>query len=353
MVDWSSLSPDEFEELCTAILYKNNFHDITKMGNTNDRDRGRDIVAYKTRTIMSAMDKDEKWIVQCKRYLASPPKIAKLRESLDWCKVHKPDGMIFFITNRLASETKDWLDGVKKDYGFDIRIADVDFLDDVLSRDPQLQRRFFEKPKVVLDPWYESLIGPRPPNSFLVYTAGEMPEEVERGAIGEWRQKLESEMESKHLNVAFFHPEFVGCDHGGINPDVTVSMDSYMIQKSDAVIAYLTNEELLGTITEIMLSYFQNKKIAIFIDESILYTIYNQDDPKLADVNELYSKVFKTKHSCPCNLGISSSDTIDRSKYWFLLNFLVQNRGDLIINVVNQKDYVSRMVSVIENWVNP
>ncbi len=87
MVDWSSLSPDDFEELCTAILYKNNFHDITKMGNANDRDRGRDIVAHKRKTIMSAIETDEKWIVQCKRYLASPPNIAHLRESFDgaWC----------------------------------------------------------------------------------------------------------------------------------------------------------------------------------------------------------------------------------------------------------------------------
>lgn len=203
----------------------------------------------------------------------------------------------------------------------------------------------------LLDPWYESLIGPRPPNSLLIYTAGEMPDDVERGAIGEWRQELESKVKSKHLNVDFYHPEFVGCDHGGINTEVTVSMDSYMIQKSDVVIAYLNNEELLGTIAEIMFSHFQNKKIAIFINESILYKIYNQDEPEIADANEFYSKVFKTKHSCTCNLG-NAGEIVDRNKYWFLLNFLMQNRVDLIINVVNQKNYANKMVSVIENWMN-
>lgn len=361
MTNWSLLSADEFEELCTALLYKNNFYNVTKMGDANDSDRGRDIIGYKLKQIMSNVVTKEQWIIQCKRHCSSPPSIRQLKDSLDWCLVHKPNGVIFFITNRLTSDAVDWFESAKNDYNFEIKIIDIDYLENELLKDPQLYRKFFEKNNFYKDPWYEMLIGPRPNKSLFVYTAGEMPDEVERGAIGKWRQNIENEVKSKKLDVGFFHPEFVGCDHGGITADVTVSYDSYMIQKSDAVIAYLNNEELFGTITEIMLAHFLNKKIAIFIDENIIYDIEEDiDDPDIddieiletfkEDVRKIYQNVFKTKHYCPCNLDFPGFT--NRNKYWFTLNYLMENGEDISINIVNKDNYSIEMLVAIEKWLS-
>ncbi len=360
MIDWSLLSPNEFEELCTALLYNDNFYNIQKMGDVNDRDRGRNIIAYKKMRIMSKIENEEKWVIQCKRHLVSPPSIHQLKDSLDWCIVHEPDGVIFFITNRLTSDTVDWLNGIKKKYTFKIVTLDIDYLDNQLSKYPQLHLKFFEKTKFIKlikeNPHYDRLIGPKPNNSFWIYTAGEMPEEVERGAIGQWRQRLENEVHSKNINVTFLHPEFVGCDHGGITAHETVSWDSYMIQKSDAIVAYLNNEELYGTITEIMLAHFLNKKIAIFIDKKLLYEIreykdvdevFEHSEDISEDVEKIYSNVFKTKHGCPCSLN----GFIDINKYWFILNYLEQSGEAIFIDAVNEDNCINNMVYTIENWL--
>ncbi|MFZ3382901.1 MAG: restriction endonuclease [Candidatus Methanoperedens sp.] len=354
MIDWSLLSPNEFEELCTALLYKDNFYNIKKMGDANDSDRGRDITANKKMRIMSKIENEEEWIIQCKRHLVSPPNINQLKDALDWCIAHKPDGVIFFITNRLTSATVDWLKLIKNHYTFQIVTLDIDYLEDQLSKDRQLYLKFFEKTQFIKsikeNPHYDVLIGPKPKNSFWIYTAGEMPDEVERGAIGQWRQRLENEVQPKNINVTFLHPEFVGCDHGGITAHETVSWDSYMIQKSDAIVAYLNDEELYGTITEIMLAHFLNKKIAIFIDKKLLYEIreYKNSEDILEDVNKIYSKVFKTKHGCPCSLN----GFIDTNKYWFILNYLEQTGEAVIIKEVNEDNYINNMVYIIEKWLS-
>lgn len=358
MIDWTSISSEDFEKLCTALLYKNNFHDIQRMGGSGDR--SRDIKAYKRKTILSAVERDEFWIIQCKRFTSRPPTINELRKELDWYIAHEPDGIIFFITNRLPADTQDWIEGIKNKYLFEINIVDIDYLENELSLDSKLFDRFFKEGKKTDESegygWYDQLIGPRT-HDLMIYTAGEMPEEAVPGAMAEWRRRLEKEVKTKKFNVGFFHPEFFGCDHTGINAVETVAMDKNMIQKADALIAYLNNEELYGTITEIMLAYFQNKKIAIFIDESILYRVFTQDTEDIqmeeygSRVEELYSKVYKTKHFCNCCLWFDGPSFLVENKYWFLLTLLSQTRKDIIIEAVDEDDYVDMMSATIEKWL--
>ena len=342
MINWKSLTPDKFEDLCISILFKNGYHNIQHLGGSGDR--GRDIIAHKKRTIVSSIEKDEKWIGQCKRHIEKPPTISELRKTIDWCIAHKPDGIIFFITNRLSPATSDWIEKIKSEYKFTITIIDIDYFGNELSKDKQLYERFFEKIEIPKSNWYDYLIGPKT-HKITIYTAGKMPEETTRKTITKWRKNIENKVRSRKLDVGFFHPEFIGCDHRGINTEETVSIDTHMIQQSDALIAYLNEDELYGTIVEIMIAYSQNKKIAIFIDEKIIHKI-----PK-EFYEALYTEIYKTKHSCPCSLSITTPEYIARNKYWFLLTLLSRTRKDITIDVVKQNNITNKIISIIERWL--
>jgi hypothetical protein len=324
-------------------MYKNSFSNIRRIGGSGDR--GRDIIANKRKNIMQAIDKDELWIAVCKRYITRPPSPSDLKDDFAWFKVHKPHGILIFTPNKITPDTNDWIEAQQQDIPFNV--IDIDYLENELLKDTSLKNRFFpiDKSKIT-DKWYDSLIGPRTHN-LMIYTAGEMPEETDRNAKAKWRFKLEKAVELLSLDVGFFHPEFIGCDHRGINAGETVSMDAHMVQKSDAIIAYLNNEELLGTIIEVMLAHSQNKRIAIFIHEKILYEI--SDDGH--DIIKLYKQVYKTKHLCPCILYADNPDFLVRNKYWFLLTYLKITNKNIIIMIVNDNDFIEKMVSIIKNWI--
>lgn len=352
MIDWNSITPENFEEMCTQILYKNNYHNINRIGGSGDR--GRDIKAHKKVTVLGQIERDEVWIAQCKRYLSKPPTVGDLKDTLDWSIAHKPQGVLFFIANNLTSGTHDWLEAAKSSYNLDIQIVDIDYLEKELMRDTQLFKQFFGSTRHDTDEWYGHLVGPRT-HDLIIYTAGEMPEDASRGAIADWRKNIENCVSAKNMSVEFFHPEFMGCDHCGIDANETVSMDTYMLQKSDALIAYLNKEELYGTITEIMLAHKYNKKIAIFVDEGLIYNINDiagcdceevvRGEKSIDDGTNIYQKIFKTKHFCTCSLFG------DFSKYWFMLNFLSQSDKGIIIESVNGHNYTSKMSSIIDEWL--
>lgn len=161
-----------------------------------------------------------------------------------------------------------------------------------------------------------------------------------------WRVTLQN-LCKDDTEIGFYHPEFFGCDHGGINAGETVLMDSVMIEKADVAIAYLNKEELYGTIAELLIAYFLNKMIGIFVDESIIYGTEQisefDGEPEYVDnVQEIYSEIFKTNHFCSCVL-YSDNEILIRTKYWFLLEYLNQVNSQIHIQKVTSENYAEEM----------
>lgn len=119
MIDWSKLSPEQFEELCVELLELNDFSNIEWYGQGGG-DKGRDIVATKIDEPLPRIKKERKWIIQCKRYAKKRITKAELNDFLVAAKEHDPDVALLMLTGTLTSDVRDWIATVRKDYSFDV-----------------------------------------------------------------------------------------------------------------------------------------------------------------------------------------------------------------------------------------
>ena len=116
------------------------------------------------------------------------------------------------------------------------------------------------------------------------------------------------------------------------------------------MIAYLERDELYGTLTEIMVAYSMFKQIAIFIDSSIKTEISVPElEPNGESVNmeyygQVYQKVFKTNHSCPCDL-MNELEPIHLNNYWFLIEFLRLRQPDTFIQITTKETVIKDMIA--------
>lgn len=140
-ISWSQLKPKEFEQLCGLILEVNNFTDIQWFGESGN-DKGRDILAKKIESPLSSIQRSAKWIVQCKRYVSKPPTKDDISSFLTSAREHRPDNVLIAITNTLSSNTKDWLEAIRREYAFQIYLwEERDLLREVYKHKRHISER--------------------------------------------------------------------------------------------------------------------------------------------------------------------------------------------------------------------
>lgn len=120
-IDWSLISPRDFEQVCAALLEMNGFVNITWYG-ASGGDKGRDLTATKMDSPLAGIERQTSWIVQCKRYVEKPPSKAEIHAWLVSCTEHHPDNVLLIVTNTLSSAVKDWLVAVQREFRFRIYI---------------------------------------------------------------------------------------------------------------------------------------------------------------------------------------------------------------------------------------
>jgi hypothetical protein len=346
MADWGKISPERFEQLCTEILQSEGFYNIRRLGKTGDK--GRDILAQKQSSLLFGSNETQNWVIQCKRYVSSNLTIVDVGEELNKVRMHNIDYYAIILTNTLNPNLHDWLESVKKQYPFKILLFDIDWLEGQLKRLPILYQTYFEDKE--RNPAFQSIQN----TDLQVYTAGQMPSKAIRGEITWWRKELEKESSKLSKKIGFYHPEFSGCDHTGIYLSETVQEDFRMISQSNLVIVYLERDELYGTIAEIMIGYSMFKQIAIFIDESIKTKIISDESRKdfsdtLSYYEEVYQKVFKTNHSCPCDL-MNELEPIHLNNYWFIIQFLRLRQPDTHIQMTSKETAIKDMISYLKKF---
>jgi|GEM_PF-5367960 hypothetical protein len=349
MSDWSLISAERFEQLCSFILESEGFYNIRRIGGSGDR--GRDIMAQKEAQPIFGSKEIQNWVIQCKRYVTAPLSINEISSELNKVRMHNPDYYAIMISRTITSNVHDWLDEVKKQYPFRILIFDVDWLEKQLTRQPLLFKLFFENQEQSIV--YSNI---KTNTELQVYTAGKMPSEAVRGIVTWWRNDLEFEASKLARKIGFFHPEFAGCDHSGIELSQTVEQDFRMISQSNLIIAYLDNEDQFGTLTEIMIGHSLFKQIAIFIDSSIQTKISansENEDGTMANqdyYDEVYDKLFKTQHSCPCNL-MNELEPIHLNNYWFMVEFLRLRQPDTHIQMTTKNDVIPDMIKYLKTFI--
>lgn len=119
MINWEKISPTEFEELCFELMELNGFKNIEWHGKGGG-DKGRDLTANKYDEPISGIQRSSKWIVQCKRYAKAKITKNDIEAFLCAAREHSPNSVLLILTSTLSSNVKDWLDAVRKGYGFEI-----------------------------------------------------------------------------------------------------------------------------------------------------------------------------------------------------------------------------------------
>lgn len=141
-ISWSQIDPKEFEQLCYLILEANNFSEIQWFGEAGG-DKGRDITAKKIESPLLSVQRNTKWVVQCKRHISKPPKKEDLASFLVAAREHKPDNVLIIVTNTLSPDTKDWLDSVRGDYQFQIYLwEELDLRREIHTHKRHISERF-------------------------------------------------------------------------------------------------------------------------------------------------------------------------------------------------------------------
>lgn len=133
MIDWTSLSPKEFEQFCEELLRLNEFQNLEWHGKGGS-DRGRDLVATKNNIPLPGISKTQKWIVQCRRYIKKKISKGEISEMLAAAEEHDPDVFLLVLTATMTSGVQDWWNSVASKYRFDMFRWDERALEDEIRR---------------------------------------------------------------------------------------------------------------------------------------------------------------------------------------------------------------------------
>lgn len=121
MIEWSKVTPEEFEKLCAELLELNGFSNIEWYGKSGG-DKGRDITATRVEDRISGIRREKRWIIQCKRYVSKRLSKQDVEGFLISAREHAPDTALLIISDTLTPDVRDWLKTIQTDYRFEILV---------------------------------------------------------------------------------------------------------------------------------------------------------------------------------------------------------------------------------------
>lgn len=138
ITDWHQITPPAFEKLCSAVLTESGFKNVQWFGETGS-DKGRDILAEKDDSPVPGIDRRQRWLIQCKRYLKTKLSKAELKDLLDAAMEHSVDCVLIIVTTSVSANLRDWLAKAKENYPFEAFIwEELDFRRQVNKLKPAL-----------------------------------------------------------------------------------------------------------------------------------------------------------------------------------------------------------------------
>lgn len=144
--NWTSLSDEDFEQLCYDIIYDSPQFDsktIRKLGKSRSRDGGRDIEVYETTRWPGDRFK-KKWIIQCKLVKGSASLgAAKVADVGDMLERYSAQGFGVFTSTTIDATLYDKLDDICGRRGVDQMHKSVHELERELARNARLRDRYF------------------------------------------------------------------------------------------------------------------------------------------------------------------------------------------------------------------
>ena len=146
-LDWSSLSDEQFEQLCYDIIDAHPSYDsetIHKMGHSRSPDGGRDFVVHET--LRWPVGQPRKWVFQCK-LVTNGTSLGRtgMLDVGDMLEQYGAQGLGVMTSGRISPGLDDKLDSICAQRGVKLKLWSVYEISRVVARNPSLRRRYFEK----------------------------------------------------------------------------------------------------------------------------------------------------------------------------------------------------------------
>lgn len=139
-IDFMTLSPDEFEELCFDLLDEIGFEQLVwRQGGADD---GRDIQGVKRINVGVVEPYEEIWFFECKRYQNGVPP-NDLSSKIAWADAESPKHLLFFVSSYLTTGARDWLSKISSNKPYRIHLVEGKRLQSLVSKSHRLMTRYF------------------------------------------------------------------------------------------------------------------------------------------------------------------------------------------------------------------
>jgi hypothetical protein len=139
-IDYSKITPHEFENLCYDLLVKYNYRNL--IWREGGADNGRDIEATMSFSTM-ILEKETKWFFECKHYTSGGVPPNDLSSKIAWADAEQPDYLILFISSYLTNNARTWLDKIKSQKTYAISVLEGEELKNRILKYPELVERYF------------------------------------------------------------------------------------------------------------------------------------------------------------------------------------------------------------------
>ncbi len=139
-INFNTLSPAQFEELCFDLLVELGFSRLTwRQGGA---DSGRDIQGTRQVSTGLLAAFDETWFFECKRYESGVPPEA-LNSKIAWADAERPKHFVFLVSSYISNNAREWLEKLQRDKFYRIHLVEGKQLQALVLRLPVLVTRYF------------------------------------------------------------------------------------------------------------------------------------------------------------------------------------------------------------------
>ena len=143
-IDFTNISPREFENLCYDLLIKYNYHNL--VWREGGADNGRDIEAYFSFN-NQIQDTETKWFFECKHYNSGGVPPSELNSKIAWADAEQPDYVVFFVSSYLTNNSRTWFEKIVHQKQYNIKVIEGEEIKNRLLKYPELIERYFSLTK--------------------------------------------------------------------------------------------------------------------------------------------------------------------------------------------------------------
>lgn len=139
-INFSKLSPNQFEEMCFDLLLKSGFRQLAwRQGGA---DSGRDIEGFRVVTTGVTEEFEERWFFECKRYEGGVPP-NELNSKIAWADSEMPKHLVFFVSSYITNPAREWLSKLGKHKFYKIHLVEGKQLQSIIALHDDIAFRYF------------------------------------------------------------------------------------------------------------------------------------------------------------------------------------------------------------------